>query len=102
MDLNHNLILGCSLCDIFSNLDKYELFYPKTKDLIIKHDFIIIKCKECDKYILILRDHTESITNEMFGRILYTVKKLFNNQINMNTSTNHHSKDHFHCHIDVK
>jgi hypothetical protein len=102
MDLNHNLILGCSLCDIFSNIDEYELFYPKTKDLIPKCDFIIVKCKQCDKYILVLRDHTEFITNEMFGRILYSVKKLFSNPITMNTSSNHQVKYHFHCHIDVK
>ena len=101
MDINHNLILGCYLCDIFNNLDQFDLIYPKSKDKVNEVDYIIIKCNECNKFILILRDHTEYITNEMFGRILYFVKKIFNNTIRIDTTVKH-CNDHFHCHIDVK
>ena len=100
MDLDHNLILGCNLCSVFSHIEDYELKYPSTIEEINKVDFIIIRCKECNNYILIIRDHTEFITNEMFGRTLYLVKKLFNSQIKMDTNVKHCS-DHFHCHIDV-
>ena len=101
MDINHNLILGCNLCDIFYHIDKYDLIYPKSIDKVNDVDYIIIKCIECNKYILILRDHTEYITNEMFGRILYSAKKIFNNAIRIDTIVKH-CNDHFHCHIDVK
>lgn len=101
MDVNHNLILGCPLCEIFNHIDDYELKYPNSKEEITNVDFIIIECKECKKYILILRDHTEFITNETFGKMLYFVKRFFSNVIKMDTTIKH-CTDHFHCHIDLK
>ena len=101
MDINHNLITGCKLCEVFFHIDDYELIFPKSKDQIDKEDYIIILCKECGDYILILRDHTEYITNELFGKILYSTRKIISNSIKIDTNLKH-SFDHFHCHIKTK
>jgi len=101
MDINHNLVKGCELCDVFSSVDKYELVYPRDRNLANKVDYIIIRCLKCPStYLLILRDHTEYITNEMFGKILYFVRREFKRNVRIDTSTKH-CEDHFHCHINV-
>lgn len=100
IDINHNMVKGCELCDVFSSIDNYELIYPTSKAEVNSGDYIIIQCTECDNYILILRDHTEIITSEMFGKILFSVRKLFPKSIKLDTSVRH-CGDHFHCHIYV-
>ena len=41
MDIDHNLISGCPLCEVFSNLSSYEILFES-------EDYIVINCKECN------------------------------------------------------
>jgi len=97
MDLNHNLIVDCPLCELFLNPEKNintKLYYPDL-DKINEVDFIILHSSIYKTPVVIVRDHTTEISSEVWGRILYQVRKMFGNvQLRSESSK---IKDHFHC-----
>ena len=88
MDINHILVNGCPLCELFLNNDNIttHLHYP-TKSTISSSDFIIITCKH--EYIphVIVRDHVETIPKELWGKILYICRNMFGNNIRIRIET---------------
>jgi hypothetical protein len=93
MDIDHNLISGCPLCEVFSNLSSYEILFES-------EDYIVINCKECNTPMMIIRDHIREITSDIYGKCLYKCKKLFSERITVDTKLLH-SIEHFHMHIKV-
>ena len=100
IDINHNLIKGCPLCEIFldrTNNLKTKLYHPQEYE-IIYNDFIIIDCDTCKVPMVVIRDHVSDIPSELWGRILYRCKKMFGNDIRLRTKSRT-IHDHWHAHI---
>ena len=101
MDTDHNLIYGCPLCEIFIHPEESictRIFYTDSEN-VTESDFIILDCKTCKVPMVVVRDHTEQISKELWGRILYSSRKTFNNPKIKLRCTPRTIKDHFHCHI---
>lgn len=100
MDINHILVKGCALCDVFLNPNKYlktKIYYKNNR--IEDSDFIIIHCNKCNMPIIIIRDHVVDISKELWGRILYVVRKEFG--INTKLKLQHkESIEHWHAYIE--
>lgn len=100
MDIEHNLVKGCPLCDIFLEPEKNiktKLYYPDI-DKVSKSDFIIIECKTCHIPMVVVRDHVTEISKSLWGRILYRTKKEFGYKIKLRCKPRT-IKDHYHCHV---
>jgi len=100
MDIEHNLIKGCPLCDIFLEPKKNiitKLYYPSF-DEIKSSEFVIVDCKTCKIPMVVIRDHVTDLSRSLWGRILYTSKKEFgyNMKLRYRPRT---VKDHWHAHI---
>ena len=98
MDLNHNMIIGCPLCEIFlqspDELIK-KLYYPSNIEDIGKVDFIIIGHRDYKTPLVIIRDHVTDISKEIWGRMLYKVRGLFGN-VRLRYKLDSIG-DHYHC-----
>lgn len=101
MDINHNLIYGCPLCDIFIDPEEHikTKVYYIDGETIETSDFIILDCITCKSPMVVVRDHTEAIAKELWGRILYTSRKTFNNSDIKLRCVPNTIKDHYHCHV---
>jgi hypothetical protein len=100
MDLDHNLVMGCPLCEIFldnKNL-KTQLYYPHDVCDLNSSDFIIIDCLTCKTPMVIVRDHVSMISSEMWGKILYKCRLMFGQTTRLRTQQRS-IKDHVHYHI---
>ena len=103
-DINHNLVSGCPLCDIFLNPYKYiktKLYYPDDISKVSSSDFIIIDCKTCKIPMIVIRDHVDSVSKNLWNKILYVTKKQFGYSTHLRCKPRQ-IKDHFHCHINIK
>jgi len=100
MDINHNLVKGCPLCEIFLDPKKNiktKLYYPKF-DEISKSDFVIINCQSCKVPMVVVRDHVTEISNDLWRSILYYSKREFGLNIKLRCRART-IKDHYHCHV---
>jgi len=78
MDIYHNLIEGCKICDLFLNHDKIlekNLIYPETKEQLKSVDFMVVKYNGDDLFIV--RDHVPSISKELWGKIFFNCKQMY-------------------------
>jgi len=85
MDINHILISGCPLCEIFLNPEKNintHLYHPEIEN-VEYNDFAILDCELQEIPFVVIRDHVEEISSELWGRILYRAKKIFGNDIRL-------------------
>ena len=99
-DFNHNLVKGCSLCDIFLEPEKNihtKLYYP-TLEEINKVDFIILDCHTCNIPMIVLRDHVSHVSREIWGKMLYQCKQIISGNIQLRCKPRL-ILDHYHCHI---
>lgn len=78
-DINHILIDGCSLCAIFSNLGEKFVFIDKND--INLCDFVIFSTQNGN--LVVVRDHIGTISNSLWGRIIYECRKLYGNSIRL-------------------
>ena len=102
-DLNHNLIVGCPLCEIFldpENNIHTKLYHPRLEE-VKYNDFIIIECESCKIPMVVVRDHVTDISTELWGRILYRCRKLFSENMRLRT-TQRKIRDHVHYHVIVQ
>ena len=85
MDINHILINGCPHCDMFLNPDKNittHLYHPDI-DNVKYNDFAIFDCEPQEIPLVVVRDHVEEISSELWGRILFRCKKIFGNDMRL-------------------
>ena len=95
------LVEGCPYCDIFSGKQKNistKLYYPIKSQINKSSEFIILNCPNCNKPMVIFRDHVTSISKEQWGRILYRCRLLFGNGMRLQIDT-YRITDHWHAHI---
>lgn len=83
MDINHNLIKGCPLCDIFSNEKISTLYFPDSINSVNNVDFVIINLSLFKSPLVVIRDHVPTISSSLWGNILYTCKKLFKKNVKL-------------------
>jgi len=103
MDINHNLVNGCPLCEIFINPEKYiktKVYYPEI-DKINTSEFVILDCKTCKVPMAVVRDHTTNVSKELWGKVLYECKNQFGYNIQLRCKPRK-IFDHFHCHVIEK
>jgi len=101
MDINHNLVKGCPLCDIFLHPDTSiitKLHYPESIDLISSSDFVVVDCKTCRIPMVVVRDHVTQVSKEIWGKMLYRCKLLFGRNARLRCKPRK-IFDHHHCHI---
>ena len=99
-DLDHNLVKGCSLCEIFLNPEKNiktKLYYPEV-DNISTSEFVIVDCLSCNSQCVYIRDHVSDISNELWGKVLYKCRMIFGNNIRLQKETKI-VLDHWSAHI---
>jgi len=100
MDIDHILVNGCPLCEIFLNPDKNirtTLYYPE-KELVAESDFVILDCETCNIPMVVIRDHITSPSNQIWGKMLYRAKKTIGYNVQLRCKPRK-IKDHFHCHV---
>ena len=100
IDINHNLIIGCPLCNIFLDPEKNihtKLYHPNIES-VIYNDFIILDCDSCKIPMVVVRDHVTDISSDLWGRILYRCRKLFGENVRLRT-TPRTITDHVHYHV---
>jgi hypothetical protein len=96
MDINHNLILGCNYCEICLSKN-IQLVYPDTFNQVEESDFIIVK-ESNDDYLVVLRDHTNLISSDLYYRITKIIKSKFHYKVKLDVD-NVQSMEHYHIHI---
>jgi len=103
MDINHNLIKGCPLCDIFLDPKKHihtKVYYPEYH-LIQSSDFIILECETTKTPMVILRDHVASPSKTIWGNILQVCRHEFGYPLRLRNKPRR-VIDHYSCYIILK
>lgn len=104
MDIYHNLVCGCPLCEIFLNPEDNlhtKLYYPENPKDIKTCDYIVIECQTCKVPMFVIRDHVNSISSDLWGRILKTSRELFGYNVRLRTKPRT-IKNHWHAHVIEK
>lgn len=96
MDINHNLILGCNFCEICLSKN-IQLIYPDNFNQVEESDFIIVK-ESNDDYLVVLRDHTNLISSDLYYRMTKAVNSKFHYKVKLDVD-NVQSMEHYHIHI---
>ena len=97
MDLNHNLVIGCPLCEIYLSKNIYTKLHYPILEKVDEVDFVILDCATCKVPMVVIRDHVSEVSKELWGRILYQSKRMFGNvQLRCESRL---IKDHYHCHL---
>jgi len=100
MDINHNLVTGCPLCNVFLDIDNSfisDLHYMDG-DSINNSDFVIVSCKTLSTPMIVVRDHVPNISNDLWGKMLYICRKEYGNNIRLKSNLKF-IPEHFHAHI---
>ena len=100
MNLDHILVDGCPLCDIFKDPLKHiktKLYYPDINS-INSTDFIILDSKDTGVPLIIVRDHVSDLNKTIWGRILFQSRRLFGPNIRL-VYKPRKIKDHYHCYV---
>ena len=97
-DFDHILVDGCDLCKYFKNPESItmKLHYPNNVSLVKNSDFIIIESNTGP--MIIINDHITDISKELWGKILYTSKKLYGDIIRLKIDK---CKDYMHWNARV-
>ena len=83
-DLNHNIILGCPVCQPFIDTSLIEnLYFPDSMEDINKFDFIICDVKGYDTPLILIRDHTTIIRKDIWYKIKLTTRNIFNYKVSI-------------------
>ena len=101
MSEDNILISGCPLCGIFLDPEKYvktKLYFPDTIEEINENEFVIIECFSCEIPMMVLRDHIDYISNDIWRKSTYQCRKLFGRSIQFRTEMSR-IKDHAHYHV---
>jgi len=99
-DLDHILVPGCPLCDLYlisGSCSNTTIHYLES-NTIDTSDFIIINCNNCGLPLVVPRDHTITISKDMWGRILYQCRKLFGENMRLRCKARN-INDHWHAHV---
>ena len=102
MDINHNLIDGCPLCNIFIDPEHSVVkeFVFIEKDDINKADFIVITQKLLTVPMVVVRDHVPTISSDLWGKILYYCRNEYGAGVRLRGNIKNFP-DHFHSYIIV-
>ena len=92
---NAILVDGCPLCRLFTKKDYKSHVYYIDKN----NEYIIVECLTCKTPMIVLGEHLTSTSKELWGRILYTCRKLFGNSVRIRLKQRT-IKDHWHGHIE--
>jgi hypothetical protein len=90
-DINHNLINGCPLCELFLQSSQRVTFMDKTP--MKECEFVIL-----NNNLVVVRDHIDIISNSLWGSILYKCRELYGNDIRLKSKPKI-VQDHWHSYI---
>ena len=94
-------VLSCEFCQIFmKNELKTKLYWPEDINDINKSKFIIIDGSICGTPMVIIDDHIDTISKELWGKILYRCKRIFGDDTILKIKPNR-MLDHFHAQIII-
>lgn len=100
MDINHNLVSGCPLCNIFLDTENSIMtkLHYKNEETLENSDFIVISHKVLSTPMITVRDHVPSISNDLWGKILYECRKMYGSEIRLKANLKF-MPEHFHAYI---
>lgn len=101
MSEDNILVNGCPLCEIFINPEKNirtKLYFPLSMEDINKNEFVIIECEHCKVPMMVLRDHIDYISPDIWRKSTYQCRRLFGRSIRFRTEMRK-IHDHVHYHV---